>query len=137
MLYRQSSKAKNADRVFALNQIDDKYSWEGVNFPATFDDITLFENNNRVCINIFGHDEAKNEINPVRLGHIPYIKNDEINLLLVKDEADNGHYLYVKNTKPITHGVKFALQGQTPLPHVQEGDKQKRDLRGPHDAETL
>ena len=29
MLYHQSNKAKNADRTTVLNQIDDKYSWEG------------------------------------------------------------------------------------------------------------
>ena len=75
----------------------DKYNWEDVSFPTTFDDITTFETNNRVCVNIFAHDETKNQINPVRLGHIPYIKNDNINLLLVKDEAESGHYLYIKN----------------------------------------
>ena len=38
MLYHQSSKAKNSDRTTVLNQIQDKYNWENVNFPATFDD---------------------------------------------------------------------------------------------------
>ena len=59
MLYHQSEKAKHSDRVSVLSKIEDKYSWENVNFPTTFDDITTFENNNRVCVNIFGHDEAK------------------------------------------------------------------------------
>jgi hypothetical protein len=97
LLYHQSEKAKHSDRVSVLNKIEDKYNWENVNFPTTFDDITTFENNNRICVNIFAHDEGKNEINPVRLGHIPNIKNDNINLLLIKDDADNGHYIYIKN----------------------------------------
>ncbi len=137
MLYHQSDKAKNADRTTVLNRIEDKYNWGNVNSPATFDDITTFETNNRVCSNIFAHDLTKNKINPIRLGHIPFIRNGNINLLLIKDEADNGHYLYIKKLKPITHCLKFALQGQTPLPHLQESDRQERDLRGPHDAETL
>ncbi len=60
----------------------------------------------------------------MRLGHITYIKNGNINLLLIKDETDNGHYLYIKkNRKPITYSVKLTLQGQAPLPHMQESNK--------------
>ena len=57
MLYHQSEKAKNGDRVGVLKKVKDKYNWEGVNFPASFDDITTFESNNRICVNIFGHHE--------------------------------------------------------------------------------
>ena len=57
-----------------LNKVEDKYNWEWVNFLATFDDITTFETINKICVNIFGHCEEKNEINPNRLGHMPYIK---------------------------------------------------------------
>ncbi len=80
MLYHQSDKAKNGDRITALAKVEDKYNWENVNSPATFEDTATFETNNRVCINIFGHDETQNEINPIRLGHIPDIKNGNINL---------------------------------------------------------
>ena len=56
-----------------MKKVEDKYTWEGVHFPARFDDITTFENNSEVCVNIFGHNGEK-EINPIRLGQIPYIK---------------------------------------------------------------
>ena len=36
-------------------------NWENVNFPASFDDITTFETNNKICVNIFGHCGEKNE----------------------------------------------------------------------------
>ena len=85
MLYHQSEKAKNGERLTILKTIEDKYNWTDVNFPATFDDISTFETNNRICINVFGYNEIKNEINPTRLGHIPYIKNDNVNLLLIRD----------------------------------------------------
>ena len=68
-----SRKTKHSDRITVLKKVEDKYNWEGVNFPASFDDITTFENKKN-CVNIFGHSEEKNEINPNRLGHIPYIK---------------------------------------------------------------
>ena len=76
--------------------------------PASFDDITTFETNNKICVNIFGHCEEKNEINPKRLGHIPYIKNGNINLLLIKDEHDNGHYLYIKKLENLLHTTTAA-----------------------------
>ena len=123
MLYHQSGKGKHNDRTTVLNKVEDKYSWENVNFRASFYDITTFENN-RICVNVFEYTESTKEINPVRLGHIPYIKNGNINLRLIKDETDNGHYLYIKkNRKPITYSVKFTLQGQAPLPHMQESDR--------------
>ena len=108
MLYHQSEKAKHSDRITVLNKIEDKYNWDNVNFPATFDDITTFETNNKICVNIFGHCAEKNEINPCRLGHIPYIKNGNINLLLIKDEHDNGHYLYIKKLENLLHTTTAA-----------------------------
>ena len=59
MLYHQSEKAKNGDRITVLNKVEDKYKWEGGNFPASFDDITRFETNNKICVTIFGHREEK------------------------------------------------------------------------------
>ena len=97
--------AKNSDRITALAKVEDKYNWENINCPTCFDDITLFETNNIICVNIFGHNETKKEINPIRLGHIPYIRNGNINLLLIKDEADNGHYLYIKKLENLLHTV--------------------------------
>ena len=58
MLYHQSAKVKNGCRVSYLRQIEDKYNWANVNFPCSFDDITTFESNNQVCVNVFGHTEA-------------------------------------------------------------------------------
>ena len=51
MLYHQSEKAKHSDRVSVLNKVEDKYNWEDVNFPASFDDVATFETNNKICVN--------------------------------------------------------------------------------------
>ena len=53
MLYHQTEKTKHSDRITVLKKVEDKYNWEGVNFPASCDDITTFENNNKNCVNIF------------------------------------------------------------------------------------
>ena len=108
MLYHQTAKVAHCDRLSVLKKVEDKYNWEGVNFPATFDDIQTFENNNKVCVNIYGH-SGEREINPIRLGTIPYVKNDNINLLLIKDEDDNGHYLYVRKIESLIHTTKAAF----------------------------
>ena len=102
MLYHQTEKAKNCDRVSSLKKVEDKYNWEGVNFPATFDDIQTFENNNRICVNVFKHKGEKG-IDPERLGTIPCVKNDNINLLLIKDDEGNGHFIYIKKLETLLH----------------------------------
>ena len=103
-----SRKTKKNDRITVLKKVEDKYNWEGVNFPASFDDITTFETNSTVCVYMFGYNEDKHEMNPNRLGHIPYINNDNINLLLIKDEHDNGHYLYIKKLEALLHTTTAA-----------------------------
>ena len=69
LLYHQSEKGKNGERVSVLKKVVDKYKWDGVGFPVGFNDITTFENNNKVRINIYGS-ECYEEINPLRLGNI-------------------------------------------------------------------
>ena len=108
MLYHQSEKPKNGERLTVLKKINDKYDWTGVNFPATFTDIDKFEENNKVSVNIYEHNGNK-EINPIRLGTKQYIKNDYINLLLIKDENDNGHYVYIKKLEHLLHTVKTGF----------------------------
>jgi hypothetical protein len=39
LLYHQSEKKKNGERVSALKKLEDKYNWNGVSFPASFNDI--------------------------------------------------------------------------------------------------
>ncbi len=90
MLYHQSEKGINGDRAAVLDKVEDKYNWDGGSFPTSFDDIAKFENNNKIGVNIFGHN-GKNEINPIRAGPIPYIKTDDMNLLLMKDKRGKGH----------------------------------------------
>lgn len=98
LLYHQVLNVKNAARVSVLDKVEDKYNWEGVSFPATFNDITTFENNNEVCINVWQHIDR--EINPMRLGNLEFVKNDNINLLLLRD-GDKGHYVYVKKIESL------------------------------------
>ena len=98
MLYHQSDKGKHGERLSVVKKVVDKYDWSNIGFPTSFEDITTFEHNNKVCVNIYGHSNER-EINPIRLGALSYVKNDNINLLLLKDEEDNGHYVYIKKSR--------------------------------------
>ena len=105
MLYHQTSKVGHCDRLSVLKKVQDKYNWEGVNFPAALSDVQRFEENHKVCVNIFVH-EGENTIVRLRLGTIPYVKNDNINLLLIKDEDEKGHYIYIKKLETLMKVVK-------------------------------
>ena len=97
--YHQSDKEKNGDRVSVLNKIKDKYNWEGVNFPTGFNDIETFENNNKVCVNVWQYENGKT-FNPLRLGNIQFVKNDNINLLLLT-QGEKSHYIYIKKLESL------------------------------------
>ena len=49
----QSSKAKNDSRTTVLRKILDKYNYDRVNFPAGFDDIETFEQNNEISVFVY------------------------------------------------------------------------------------
>ena len=54
--------SENGDSMAVLDKVEDTYNWEGVNFPASFDEIAIFENNNSICVNIFGYSEEKTKL---------------------------------------------------------------------------
>ena len=68
-----NGKVKHCDRLSVLKKVQDKYNWEGVNFPAALSDVERFEEHNKVCVNIFVH-KGEKEIVRRRLGTIPYEK---------------------------------------------------------------
>ena len=62
VLYHQSGKIENSDIITVLKKVEDKYKWEGVKFPTSFDDITEFENNNQISVSIFGYNDEENKL---------------------------------------------------------------------------
>ena len=99
MLYHQTKKAKNDDRLSVLQKVVNKYDFTGVEFPVGMDDISMFESNNEnVSVNIFqydGCDENGNIISTVKRSVTGGF--NIINLLLLKDEITGlEHYVYIK-----------------------------------------
>ena len=53
MMYHQSKK-DNCSRVSSLkNQVKDTYSYEGMEFPAVYNDIFKFEELDKVCVLVY------------------------------------------------------------------------------------
>ena len=98
MLYHQSRQEKNGERVSVLKKVEDKYNWTDIEFPVSFTEVQNFEDQNEICVNLWGI-SYNNEVHPLRLGTIPYVKNDTVKLLLLHD-GDKGHYVYIKKRAP-------------------------------------
>ena len=87
MVYAISSNKtrENCDRISALKKIEDKYDYTGVNYPASFEDIERFEENNKVAVFVYYMDE-ENNIRKEKNGNTDYITNDIIYLLRVEND---------------------------------------------------
>ena len=80
-----------------LREQSEQYNWQDISFPTTLENIKKFDTNNNMLINVFGFDEEKNCVYPLR---VP--KGDckeRVLLMLIKDGVDDNlksHYTVVK-----------------------------------------
>ena len=70
----------------------EKLNYDGIEFPVQEKDFNKIEVKNNICINVFGYENG--------LVFLIYISNqnfeDSIDLLLLNDD-DKSHYVYIKN----------------------------------------
>jgi hypothetical protein len=95
MKYHSSKREKNCDRISALKKLEDKYNFEGVDYPTSYDDIKVFEENNKVGVVVYVIDEEKS-ISKEYHGNKDYLLNERIYLLRIGDET-KSHYVYIKH----------------------------------------
>ena len=48
MRYHQSEQIKKYDRLTVLKKLEDKYNYDNIEFPITYDDIKQFEIDNEI-----------------------------------------------------------------------------------------
>ena len=53
MLQQQSEKTENDSRLAALQKIKDTYSYDGINFPASYEDNENFEDIHTICVMVY------------------------------------------------------------------------------------
>ena len=86
---------KNNDRLTVFKKLEDKYNYEGVNYPASYDDIKIFEENNKIGVVVYAIDE-KNSIIKEYHGNKEYLLNERIYLLRIEDK-EKSHFVYIKH----------------------------------------
>lgn len=110
MKYHQSKQIKHDDRISILSKIEDKYNYENVSYPASQDDIKAFEDNNKVCINVYVIGD-NSSILLEYMGNIQYIKNDIIYLLRIESD-DISHYVYIKHIQRLLNLNSYTKPGE-------------------------
>ena len=109
MKYHQTERSKHDYKISVLKKVEDKFNYDGVDFPASYDDIKTFEDINTVCVNVYviGDD---NSIKSDYMGNIEYIKNDVIYLLRIEDEEES-HYVYIKHISRLLNLNSYTKPG--------------------------
>ena len=81
---------KNDSRVTVLNKIIDKYNYEGIEYPTSYEDIYNFEKLSKICIYVY--EIPNDKIIKSKEGLAEYILNDKIYLLRIED--NENHLIY-------------------------------------------
>ena len=106
MRYHQSPQGKHDDRTTALSKYEDKYNYDGISYPTTYEDINHFQEINKVCIYVYTIDETDNIICD-SAGKNEYILNDRIYLLKI-DHEEQSHYIYIKHIERLLNTHKLT-----------------------------
>ena len=134
MKYHQSEQVKHCDRLTVLKKVEDKYNYDNIKYPATYDDIKQFETDNEICINVYTIDVDNGLIRDY-MGNIHFIKNDIVYLLRIESEdGSNSHYVYIKHIQRLLN-LKCYIDGHAnkfcPYCHknVREEDFHTKHIR--------
>lgn len=75
---------------FRFENLNNKYDWSNISFPVKLDSIEVFEKRNMISINLYGVDEKKKIIYPIKVTRTR--KTDHRDILYYKN-----HYCWIKN----------------------------------------
>lgn len=111
------------NRTSSYQNFNELFNFQGIDFPVRLTDISKFESQNLVSINVYGvepvfnNDKTTYEI----VGPVYYSKNKKVvhvNLLLLSDSQGNNHYCWIKNFSRLIsqqinsrNGAKFFCDG--------------------------
>lgn len=83
---------RNPSRVSHYYAFLNKVNMQGIHYPVHITQISKFENQNNISVNVFGYEDK--EIFPKRITELK--KKSHVNLLYLKDK-DSFHYCLIKN----------------------------------------
>ena len=86
----------NASRPGQYTKWIGKYNFDGCSMPVKIDDVTKFEKNNGMAINVYHIKANGKQVTPLRITQQEKKLEEYINLLLIEGE-DYCHYTWIKN----------------------------------------
>ena len=87
--------SQHPERVFHYQQFEGELNMSGIDYPVKLKNITKFERQNEVSINVFGYEDGK--VFPVRITDGRNELTHHVNLLLISSEHQQSHYVLIKN----------------------------------------
>ena len=116
-------KDNTCSRISSLkNHVKDKYSYEGIEFPATYEASFKLEELNKICAYAYTI-SPEEEIVLEKPGTTPCIQNDLSYLLRIDDDEENSTYVYIKKTEHLINSVSSsANKDKRFLPYLQWKD---------------
>ena len=90
---------KTPQRVSKYQPFQDELTFQGIDFPVKLQDISKFETQNQISVNVFGYD-PEHWIYPLRITKAEHQKH--VDLLYVVDK-ENSHYCLIKSFNGLMH----------------------------------
>ena len=92
-------RSKNPNRVSKYEPFQNELKFDGIDFPVKLQDISKFETQNQISVNVFGYD-PEHWIYPLRITKAEH--QNHVDLLYIVDK-DNYHYCLIKNFNGLMH----------------------------------
>lgn len=89
----------NANRITSYPHYEDVLNLNGISFPVSLKDISIFEKNNQISINVYILErKPRYVVLPLRLSSLTHQYGKHINLLLYIDpKTEEKHYCWIRN----------------------------------------
>lgn len=92
---------KDPQRVTKYKQYVDELDFSNIEFPVKVKDISKFEEQNNLTVNVYSYDDEKKNVYPVYVSSDSPIgdqsQDRHINLFLHSESEEKSHYCYIKN----------------------------------------
>src|SRR6218665_2883573 len=88
---------RDSERITrVLRKQSENLNWSGFEFPVAADAniISKFDQNNDVCVNVFGYER---DIFPIYVSKLQDAIKPTVDLLLISNDIDKKHYCWIKN----------------------------------------
>ena len=86
------------------------FDFQGCSIPMKLDDITRFEKNNDLAINVYHIEEKGDQITPLRITDKQVKMENYVNLLLIEAEDGRQHYTWIRDFNKLLGNKKVTYK---------------------------